>query len=353
MNRPNRLNRRDLLRTAAVAGAALSAPFSLVEARQERSGRRLLKPKKLQPGDTVGMVLPASLEFEANELSIGVDNLEALGFRVRVGEHARDRHGYFAGRDLDRAADINAMFADPEVDGVFTYTGGWGSPRLLPHLDYDTIRRNPKVLIGFSDVTALINTIHQRTGLVTFHGPVASSNLEPYSLENLRRVIMNSDPIGTLSNPPKPDNALIQRRYRTYTIRGGRARGPIVGGNLTLLTAVMGTPYEVATDGAILFLEDVREAVYRVDRMLTQLSLGGKLQNVAGVVFGYCTNCPAERSSFSLEQVLRHHLEPLGVPVFAGFAFGHLEQKLTLPIGIEATIDAEAGTVTIDEAAVV
>ncbi|HVR43301.1 MAG TPA: LD-carboxypeptidase [Thermoanaerobaculia bacterium] len=345
------MNRRDFVRAAALAGAVAATPDALARQAPPRSKRNVLKPKRLAPGDTVGMVLPASLEFETHELSIGVEQLEALGFRVKVGAHAADRHGYFAGRDLDRAADLDAMFADPEVDGIFAYTGGWGTPRLLPHLDYDAIRRNPKVLIGFSDVTALLNVIHQRTGLVTFHGPNASSNLEPYSLENMRRVIMSAEPIGLLSNPEKPESALIQRRYRTYTIRGGRASGTIVGGNLTLLAALMGTPYEVATEGAILFLEDVREAIYRVDRMLTQLAQGGKLERLAGVVFGECSHCPAEGSSFSLEQILRIHFEPLGVPVFAGFAFGHIEQKLTLPIGLAATMDADAGTIRIDEPA--
>ncbi len=346
------MNRRHFVRTAALASAALATPLAPALS-QTRASRGVIKPKRLAAGDTVGMVLPASLEFETHEIAIGVDQLEALGFRVKVGEHARSRHGYFAGTDRERAADINAMFADPEIDGIFAYTGGWGTPRLLPLLDYDVIRRNPKVLIGYSDITALINAIHQRTGLVTFHGPVASTNLDPYSIENMKRAIMRAEPIGVLTNPPKPENALIQRRYRTWTIREGTAEGRLVGGNLTLLAAVMGTPWEIETDGAILFLEDVREAIYRIDRMLTQLSLGGKFDGLRGVVFGYCTDCPADRASFSLEQVLRDHFEPLGIPVFAGFAVGHIDQKVTLPIGITARIDADAGTVTIPEAAVV
>lgn len=349
------MNRRDFVRTATVAGAALAAPVSIARPapkKEKSAAPKLIKPPRLQPGDTVGVVLPASAEFESHELDIGTEQVRALGFEPKLGAHAAEKHGYFAGTDEKRAADINAMFADPSVKGMFA-SGGWGSPRVLPLLDYERIRRNPKVLIGFSDVTALLNTIHQRTGLVTFHGPSAFSNFDAWTIENMKRAIMSAEPIGTIENPPKPESALIQRRYRTYAIRGGRATGRIVGGNLTLLAALMGTPYEVETDGAILFLEEVREAIYRVDRMITQLSLGGKLARVAGVVFGYCSDCPADHSSFSLEEVLRDHFTRLGVPVFAGLAFGHIEQKLTLPIGLPATIDADAGTVTIEESAVV
>lgn len=349
------ISRRLFARTAALAAGAVAAAGPL--AAQGRTtvraatGGALIKPRRLQPGDTVGMVLPASMEFETHELSVGIEQLEALGFKVKVGANAAAKHGYFAGTDEQRAADVNSMFADPEVDGIFAYTGGWGTPRLLPLLDYEMIRRNPKVLIGFSDVTALVNVIHQKTGLVTFHGPVASSNLEPWTLENMNRVLTSADPIGVLANPPKRESELIQRRFRTWAIREGRATGRLVGGNLTLLAALMGTPWEVDTRGAILLLEDVREAVYRVDRMLTQLAQGGKFADLRGVVFGYCSNCPAE-GGFSLEEVLRDHFERLGIPVFAGLAFGHIEQKLTLPIGLDATMDAAAGTLTIAESAV-
>jgi muramoyltetrapeptide carboxypeptidase len=349
-----RMNRRDFVRTATAAGAALTVAPAIAQSslRDTRSLPKTIKPPRLVAGDTVGVVLPASAEFETHELGLGTDQVRALGFEPKLGAHAAEKHGYFAGTDEKRAADINAMFADPKVKGMFA-SGGWGSPRVLPLLDYEMIRKNPKVLIGFSDVTALLNTIRQKTGLVTFHGPSAFSNFDPWTIENLKRAVMSPEPAGTISNPPKPESALVQRRYRTYTIRGGRARGTIVGGNLTLLAALMGTPYEIETDGAIFFLEEVREAIYRVDRMITQLALGGKLARVAGVVFGYCSECPADRSSFSLEEVLRDHFTRLGVPVFAGLAFGHIEQKLTLPIGLPATIDADAGTVTIEEGAVV
>ncbi len=348
------MNRRDFVRTATVAGAALAAPVSIAQSalKEKSSSPKLVKPPRLQPGDTVGIVLPATAEFETHELEIGVEQVRALGFEPRLGANAAAKHGYFAGTDQQRAADINAMFGDPKVKGMFA-NGGWGSPRVLPLLDYGVIRRSPKVLIGLSDATALLNAIQQKTGLVTFHGPNAFSSFDSWTIDTMKRAIMSAEPIGTLENPPKRESDLIQRRFRTWTIRGGRATGRIAGGNLSLLAALMGTPYEVDTEGAILFLEDVREAIYRVDRMLTQLALGGKFSKLSGVVFGDCSNCPATESRFGLEDVLRDHFERLGVPVFAGLAFGHVEQKLTLPIGLQATIDADAGTVTIAESAVV
>ena len=185
------------------------------------------------------------------------------------------------------------------------------------------------------------------------HGPMAGSNLRPWTVEQMKRAVMSAAPIGTLGNPPKEEDELVNRSFRTLTIRGGRARGPLVGGNLSLLAALMGTPWEVDTSGAILLLEDVDEELYRIDRMLTQLVLGGKLDGVAGVAFGYCTDCPVEGPSFSLEEILRERLAPLGVPAMKGLAFGHIPKMLTLPIGLAATLDADAGTLSFDEAAVV
>jgi muramoyltetrapeptide carboxypeptidase len=354
------INRRDFGKLLTVSGMAAAGTGGLAGTASpsaapapHKARPPLQKPRRLAPGDTVGVVLPATLAFEASTVDIGREQLEALGFRVKMGAHVRARHGYFAGTDRERAADLQEMFEDDAVRGIVCHSGGWGSPRLLPLLDFDRIRRHPKVFLGFSDVTALLNALHQETGLVTFHGPVASSVLRPWTLEHLRRALQSPAPLGTLANPPKEEDELIGRAFRTLTIRGGRARGRLVGGNLTLLAALMGTPWEIDTEGAILLLEDTDEELYRIDRMLTQLALGGKLDKAAGVVFGTCTDCPVEGPSFSLEEILRDRLEPLGVPVLKGLAFGHIPEKLTLPIGLPATLDADAGTLTFDEAAVV
>lgn len=343
------IDRRTFSRLLAVAASAI--PFAS-SAHTIASPRRIVKPKRLAEGDTVGLVLPASAVFESDEVMIAKEQLEILGFRVVIGSHALDRHGYFAGTDRDRAADLNRMFADDRIAGIVCYTGGWGSPRVLPHLDYELIARKPKVLIGFSDITALLNTIHQRTGLVTFHGPVGGSAFNEYTLENFRRVVMTAEAPGVLAQPPKKPNELVDRTNRILRVSPGKATGRLAGGNLTLLAALMGTPYEIDTRGAIVFTEDVREELYRIDRMLTQLALGGKFADAAGVVFGRCTDCSFRGSSFSLEDILRDRFGGAGKPMISGLSFGHIENKLTLPVGVKATLDADAGTLSIDEAAV-
>jgi muramoyltetrapeptide carboxypeptidase len=349
------LDRRDFARLLSVVagvtalGGATPAPVSA-----SAGGRRApLKPKRLAAGDTVGLVLPATAAFESDEISFAREQMEALGFKVKIGKHAYDRWGYFAGHDRDRAADINEMFADDSVAGVVCYTGGWGSPRVLPLLDYELIARKPKVLIGYSDITALINAVHQRTGLVTFHGPVGGSSFEPYTLDNFRRVVMTAEPAGLLAAPPKKPTDLVDRYNRVLRLAPGKATGPIVGGNLTMIASLMGTPFELETAGAILVLEDVHEELYRVDRMLTQLALGGRFDHIAGFVFGRCSQCDVKGPTLSLEEILRDRFGSLGIPALSGLSFGHIEQKLTLPIGILATLDADAGTLTVNEAAVV
>lgn len=350
------LDRRGFGRLLALSGLAVATGGTTAgEVRRTAATRALplVKPPRLAAGDRVGLVLPASMEIEPSRLELAREQLAAIGFEPVLGEHVAKRRGYLAGTDRERAEDVNRMFADPEVRGVFCYSGGWGSPRVLPHLDYDLIRRHPKPLVGYSDNTALINAVHAETGLVTFHGPNAAGHLEPWTLERFRRALMSTEPIGVLANPPKRDDELVPRFYRAVTIAGGRARGRLVGGNLTLVAALMGTPWEVDTRGAILLLEDIHEEPYRIDRMLTQLAQSGKLAAAAGVAFGFCTDCPVRGPSLGLEEVLADHLGPLGVPALSGLAFGHVEKKLTLPLGLEATLDADAGTLTIDEAAVV
>jgi muramoyltetrapeptide carboxypeptidase len=182
---------------------------------------------------------------------------------------------------------------------------------------------------------------------------MAGSNLRPFNREGLRRAMMSTDPIGTLSNPPKDDDELVPRSYRIVTITPGQASGRVVGGNLTLVAALMGTPWEVDTEGAVLLLEDVEEELYRIDRLLTQLALGGKLAAAKAIAFGYCTDCTVEGPSLSLEELLADHIGRLGVPAMAGFAFGHREKVLTIPIGLTGTLDATAGTLSFDEAAVI
>jgi muramoyltetrapeptide carboxypeptidase len=178
---------------------------------------------------------------------------------------------------------------------VVCYTGGWGSPRVLPYLDYDLIRRRPKVLIGYSDITALLNAVHKKTGLITFHGPVGSSTFDPFTLENFRRVVMTADPAGLLPTPSKNPNELVDRTNRILKITPGKATGPLIGGNLTMIATLMGIPYQPDNTNAIVFLEDVHEELYRIDRMLTTLTIGGLFEKAAGIIFGRCSDCGVKR----------------------------------------------------------
>lgn len=346
------LDRREFARLASLTAAAASLGTAAPPAPPLAAPRSPIKPKRLAPGDQVGLVLPASAASTRDEIDFAKEQLEVIGFKVVIGKHAYDRWGYFAGRDRDRAADINDFFADDTIDGVVCYTGGWGSPRVLPYLDYDLIRRKPKVLIGYSDITALLLAVRRHSNVVTFHGPVGGSTFDPYTLDNFRRVVMTAAPAGAQVPPPKRPNDLVDRLNRVVKLAPGKGTGPLIGGNLTMVASIMGSDYAPITDGAILFLEDTHEEPYRVDRMLTQLALGGALRGIRGFLWGRCTDCEPKGNSFSLEEILRDRFSTLGIPALSGLSFGHIESKMTLPIGVMATVDGDAGTFTIDEAAV-
>jgi muramoyltetrapeptide carboxypeptidase len=248
------------------------------------------------------------------------------------------------------------MFADKDVRAIFAVRGGWGSARALPYVDWDVVRANPKFLLGFSDITALHMAIAAKGGAYTLHGPNAGSAWGKSSLASFKEIAFDG---GTplLVNPPANEDRLVQRRWRTVKIRGGKAQGRLLGGNLTVLTALAGTPYLPDFTGAILFLEDVDEAEYRIDRMLTQLGQAGVLKALAGVVFGQCTTCRDPDGSgpgggFTLNSILRQHFGPLGIPAFEGSWFGHIADQFTIPQGVMAEIDADAGTLKIVEPAV-
>lgn len=314
----------------------------------------LARPPRLRAGDTVGLIEPAGFTDDAFDLDLVKETIVAMGLKPRLAKHVAERHGYLAGKDADRAADVNAMFADPQVRAVFAVRGGWGCARILPYLDFATIRAHPKLLVGFSDITALHLAFAARAGFTTIHGPNAGSSWPRFAWDAFRAIAFDGA-TPTLANPVSQEDRLVQRSGRIRTFRGGRASGRLLGGNLTVLAALMGTPWLPDFDAAILFIEDVDEAPYRIDRMLTQLSLGGVLGKVAGVVFGQCTNCNASGPSyggFTLSEVLQQHLAPLGVPAFQGAAFGHVVNQFSLPLGVRAEIDADAGTIRLLEPAV-
>ncbi len=311
-------------------------------------------PRRLSAGQTIGLVAPSAAPNESDRIRFATETVESLGLRVRPGAHLLDRDGYLAGADAARAADLNAMFADDAVDGVWCLRGGYGASRLLPMLDYDLIRRKPKALIGYSDITALHMAIHTRARLVTFHGPVAWRPLTPYTLGELRRVLCATEAPVRLGAPPPVERGegRVESDNRVTTLVPGTARGHLIGGNLCLMAHLTGTPYAPDLRGAILFLEDVDEHFYRIDRYLTQLWLSGALAGVAGVAFGKFTRC--EPSPFFvqnrlLEDILAERCRALGVPAVAGLMIGHVDDQTTLPIGCLAELDADAGTLTLLE----
>lgn len=314
-----------------------------------------LRPPRLAEGDLVALVGPANATFYEAQLDVARETLEALGLRVRVGEHLLARYGSLAGRDAERAADLNAAFADPEVRAVIPIRGGWGSARLLPHLDFAALARDPKVILGFSDVTALLLAARARSGVVTFHGPNGLGRWDRFSADHVRRLLFAGEAPTLVNKVDEDPDRLVPIAHRIRTITPGRARGRLVGGNLTVLTALVGTPYLPSFDGAILFLEDTNEQIYRVDRMMNQLALAGLLGRIAGFFFGTCEDCgPGEGyGSLTLEEVLADHVGRLGVPAWQGAMVGHGMPQWTLPVGVEVEVDAGAGTVRMLEAGVV
>lgn len=306
------------------------------------------RPRRLRRGDVVGLVEPAYFTADAFDLETIMATIRAMGLVPRPAPNILSRYGYLAGRDEERAAHLTAMYADPEVRAIFAVRGGWGCARILPHLDWNVIRANPKLLTGFSDITALHLALAARTDCPTIHGPNAASAWGRLSWDSFRRLAFEAE-TPTWAMPTGSEDRLAQRTGRPRTFHPGRASGPLLGGNLTVLTSLVGTPYLPSFDGAILFLEDTDEAQYRIDRMLTQLSLAGILGRVAGVVFGQCSDCIARNSSsiggFTLSEVLAQHLAPLGVPAFQGALFGHIPDQYSIPVGVRAEIDATAGTI--------
>lgn len=317
----------------------------------------LLKPKMLKPGDTIGLITPSTYVSDPGRLALLQPTADAFGLRIRVGRNVGKRTGYVGGSVDERLADLHEMFADPEVKAVFCIRGGFGTPHLLDRIDYSLIRRNPKIFAGYSDITALHLAIHKHAGLVTFHSPVVLSRFTEFSQDYFKRALFSKEPIGRCANPP--ERFPLRPAHPVRAVVKGRARGQLVGGNLTLISSTLGTPYEVDTKGKIFFIEDVGEEPYRIDRMLTQLWLAGKLQEAAGVVIGECVDCgpkefkPGFESTFSLGEVIEQTFSRLKVPVSYGLLIGHTDDQITLPLGVMATLDADRGELTIEESGVV
>ena len=346
------MNRRDLLRTSVAA--ALTGAMGLGPSAAIAAADGILKPRRLAAGNTIGLVAPAGPSADDESVRFSIELLESFGFRVRQGKHIFERDQYLAGDDRDRAADVNAMFADDDIDAIFTLRGGYGTQRILPLLDYDVIRTNPKVFIGSSDITGILIAMHEKTGLVGFHGPSAGGNYSDYALGEWRKVVWQPAERTRIGAAPPIERrpGLVERKNRITRFAGGAAEGRLIGGNLTIISTLMGTPYEPDFRDRIIFVEDVNEAPYRIDRMLTQLWLAGKLQHAAGIAFGKFTKTEDDGNTFSIEEIIQRRCASLGIPVVGGLMIGHIADKTTVPMGIRARLDADAGTLELLEPAV-
>ena len=338
---------------ATLAAAAVMLPAAARPSAKSMK-RQLIKPPRLKPGDTIALVAPGGHVSE-----VAIENATArvtdLGFKVRHSANLRAVHGNYGGTVQQRLLDLHTMFADPDIKALWAVRGGSGAISLLAGLNYKLIRANPKVLLGYSDITALHLAIVKHAGLVTFHGPVAMSSQSDYSNEHLMAVL--TDPRPSYTIPMALENsrrALEEPHYAVRTVHHGVATGPLVGGNLSLVAALAGTPYAADFRKAILFLEEVNEEPYRIDRWMTQLDLAGGFNNAAALMIGICDNCGpvAGESALTLEQTFDQHLLPLASPAVTGYSFGHIRNQFTLPMGIKARLDTQSQTLTLLEAAV-
>lgn len=306
-------------------------------------------------GDTVGIIAPASPPPDPLAVDRAVAALEKFGFKPKLAPHVRARHGFLAGNDQERLADLMAMFTDPTVKAMICLRGGYGAARLLPLIDYDIIRRHPKILAGYSDITSLHSVLQKEAQLISFHSPMLNGALAAPDLPEFTRAAF----LRTLTEA-KPAGSICQGydKKGVTTVRRGTAEGPLIGGNLSVLCASLGTPYAPSFAGRILFLEDVGERPYRLDRMLTHLWNAGILAQVAGVAIGVNADCeepkepPAKEYRQTAADVIAERLSSLSVPVVTGLPFGHVELNATLPVGAQALLDGDNGDLIITESAV-
>jgi len=302
----------------------------------------LRKPPRLYPGDTIGVISPAAA-VQADALHRGCETLERLGFTVRVSAHALDRHRFLAGTDRDRVAELTAMLQDPDVRAIFCSRAGYGSGRLLPLLNLRELARSPKIFLGFSDVTFLLNAFVQHAGMICFHGPLVSGAFAETQSSRAREHLL-----GLLTTGQGEPSLVF-----SHTLQNGVGEGRLIGGCLSILVAALGTPFAVNTDGAVLFVEDVGERPYRIDRMLTQLKQAGKLENLAGVIFGEMPGCFEDKDDPDLLlSVIEDLFSDYDYPVGFGLPAGHGGENFALPLGIRVRLDTTSQTLTFLEPAV-
>lgn len=297
----------------------------------------MIKPSPLKKGDKIAFV-GTSGPTDESRIKPSIEALESLGVKVILGDSCKNRYGYLAGTDEIRARDLNAMFKDDQIKGIFAIRGGYGASRILHMLDYDVIKNNPKIFVGYSDVTILHIVLNQKCNLITYHGPMPSTefykNIDSFTKEYFVNSLFSANPIGILANPT---------HIKTETLYGGDVKGLVTGGNLSLICSSLGTEYEIDTKNKILFLEEVGEEPYRIDRMLLQLKQAGKFKDAAGIVFGAFTSCTSKEplKSLTIKEILNELILPEKKPSIYNVACGHCLPTITLPLGAMANLNAD------------
>jgi len=309
-----------------------------------------IKPPQLYEGATIGIVSPASRPSDEQKYKNGILYLENLGYKVVESRHVLDSYGYLAGKDLDRVDDLNLMFNDSQIDAIFCSRGGYGVPRIIDAIDFVSIQNNPKIFVGYSDITSLNLAIWAKTGLISFSGPMVAvemgRNIETFTEQHFWRTLKSTNPVGAIESPTDLPIKII---------KPGRAKGTLLGGCLSLVNVILGTPYCPDFNEAILFIEDIEEEPYRVDRYLAQLKMAGILDQISGLLIGQFVDCipsDPEKPNLTLEQVFDDYFSNLDIPIISQFAYGHVPVKHTLPVGIQAELDTEKGGVVLTESAV-
>lgn len=346
------MKRKNFIKTLTTASAISFLPSEKILSYTSVKGDQKIKPGRLKQGDTIALVAPGSYISE-EELNNSVENLHSLGFKVVYNESVLYKNGYFSGNDKQRAEELIEMFSRKDVDGIMCVRGGYGCIRILPLLDYEIIKKNSKVLIGYSDVTALLYGIYSKTGFICFHGPVGISTFNEFTIKYFKDVL--AFPHNRLELVSEPE----ENGEEPVKISSGKAEGELIGGNLSVIVSLIGTEYDIDTEDKIIFLEETREEPYRIDKMLTQMIMAGKFDKAAGIALGVFDNCeqkkdnPSFESSFTLMEVLKERLSGLGIPVVYGFSFGHIKNKFTLPFGVNVEVNADEKTLTLLEPAVI
>ncbi len=345
------MNRRDFI------GSLAAIPFlspALYANKNKIKKNVIYKPKALKKGSKVGIVAPGTAVSSSADIKKAEEVLNYFGLVPVWGKHVSKGTGYKTRTAEERVDDFNSFIHNPEVDAIMSIRGGYGSCYLLDKINYKALAKNPKLIIGYSDITALLIAIYQNSDIMTYHGPVLLSDFTDITTDSFSRIFFESSNNYRILNPDIQDG--LRDKFPTRTIFPGITEAKLTGGNLSLISSLMGTPYEIETDNHILFLEDVGEYPYKIDRMLMQLKLAGKLDNIKGLVWGNCTDCEPglSRSAWDsdLEEVLERIIKPLQIPSFSGLLIGHTPNQFTLPLGIKVKLDANKHSLTFLEDAV-